>query len=201
MGGANLADGIQENEWNGERLFQVVKLATETQYQHLVFEEFARKIAPSIHPLGNVDIHLDPAITAEFAHAVYRFGHSMLDETLPRFQLNADGTNSGIAVDNHQIGLIEAFLNPLAYLQQGADAAGQIALGTTSQVGNEIDEFVTGALRNNLLRGRLDHRRRGAGGPGQRHHLWRRGRRRGDRQRRRRLDRRRRRRGSHDRRH
>jgi hypothetical protein len=75
----------------------------------------------------------------------------MLDETLPRFQLNADGTNSGIAVDNHQIGLIEAFLNPLAYLQQGADAAGQIALGTTSQVGNEIDEFVTGALRNNLL--------------------------------------------------
>ena len=151
LSGANLGDGIQENEWNGERLFQVAKFATEVQYQHLVFEEFARKIAPSIHPFGNVDIHLDPAITAEFAHAVYRFGHSMLDETLPRFELNPDGTNSGVAVDGTQIGLIEAFLNPLAYLKEGANAAGEIALGTTSQVGNEIDEFVTGALRNNLL--------------------------------------------------
>ena len=47
--------------------------------------------------------------------------------------------------------LIEAFTNPLAYLNQGADAAGQLVRGTTSQVGNEIDEFVTGALRNNLL--------------------------------------------------
>ncbi|MDX2309061.1 MAG: peroxidase family protein, partial [Hyphomicrobium sp.] len=149
--GTNLADGIQANEWNGERLFQAAKFGTETQYQHLVFEEFARKIAPAIHLFGNVDIHLDPAITAEFAHAVYRFGHSMLDESLPRFLPNADGTNSNVAVDGAQMGLIEAFLNPLAYLEQGADAASQLILGTTSQIGNEIDEFVTGALRNNLL--------------------------------------------------
>ncbi len=47
--------------------------------------------------------------------------------------------------------LIEAFTNPLAYLNQGADAAGQLVRGATSQIGNEIDEFVTGALRNNLL--------------------------------------------------
>src|SRR2546425_12171625 len=36
LAGANLADGIQDNEWNGERLFQVAKFGTETQYQHLV---------------------------------------------------------------------------------------------------------------------------------------------------------------------
>ena len=123
-----------------------------------MFEEFARKIAPSIHLFGNVNINLDPAITAEFAHAVYRFGHSMLDETLPRFELNADGTNSGVAVDGTQIGLIEAFLNPLEYLQHGADAAGQLVQGTTNQIGSEIDEFVTGALRNNLLGLPLDLR-------------------------------------------
>ncbi|NBZ95834.1 MAG: hypothetical protein EBR40_05315, partial [Proteobacteria bacterium] len=29
-----------------------------------VFEEFARKVAPTIHLFGNVDITLDPAITA-----------------------------------------------------------------------------------------------------------------------------------------
>ncbi len=154
VAGANLADGIAENEWNGERLFQVAKFGTETQYQHLVFEEFARKVAPTIHAFGNSDIHLDPAVTAEFAHAVYRFGHSMLNETFTRYELAADGTP---VLDAHgrpvlsEMGLIDAFTNPLAYAAAGADAAGEIVLGSVNQVGNEIDEFVTGTLRNNLL--------------------------------------------------
>ena len=53
-----------------------------------------------------------------------------------------------------QMGLIEAFLNPLAYAARETDpgvAAGEIVRGMTRQVGNEIDEFVTEALRNNLL--------------------------------------------------
>ena len=60
------------------------------EYQHLVFEEFARKVQPGINPFepfafGQTDIN--PAITAEFAHAVYRFGHSMLTDTIPRVDL------------------------------------------------------------------------------------------------------------------
>ena len=54
----------------------------------------------------------------------------------------------------NDIGLIEAFLNPLAFAAGGptpAEAAGAIVRGMTNQVGNEIDEFVTDALRNNLL--------------------------------------------------
>ena len=34
------------------------------------------------------------AITAEFAHAVYRFGHSMLDETLNRVDANGNPVES-----------------------------------------------------------------------------------------------------------
>ena len=150
LAGTNLADGIQANEWNGERLFQVGKFGTETQYQHLVFEEFARRISPTIHLFGNNDITLNPAVTAEFAHAVYRFGHSMLDETLPRYQLKADGTNSWIDAGTDDV-LLKAFLNPVDYAAHGANAAGEVVLGTTSQIGNEIDEFVSGILRNNLL--------------------------------------------------
>ncbi|MHB2165897.1 peroxidase family protein [Alsobacter sp. R-9] len=139
---AGQADAVvPANAWNGERLWQAAKFATETQYQHLVFEEFARKVAPSIHLFGNLDIHLDSAITAEFAHAVYRFGHSMLDESLPGLE----------TADGNQTALLKAFLNPLAYAAQGEDAVAQIVNGTAHQVGNEIDEFVTGALRNNLL--------------------------------------------------
>ncbi|AWN40213.1 Ig-like domain-containing protein [Methylobacterium durans] len=174
LDGTDLSDGIQDNEWNGERLFQAAKFGTETQYQHLVFEEFARKVSPAIHLFGNLNVHLDPAITSEFANAVYRFGHSMLDENLNRYvlqgkYLDADGkpTDAVTGTPNplagtplldasgnpvlNAIGLIQAFTNPLEFAAHGADAAGEIALGALNQPGNEIDEFVTGALRNNLL--------------------------------------------------
>ena len=36
-------------DWDGERLFQAAKFGTEMQYQHLVFEEFARKIQPLVN--------------------------------------------------------------------------------------------------------------------------------------------------------
>ena len=135
--------------WNGERLFQAARFGTEMQYQHLVFEEFARKVQPMVDaflaPEG-FDTTIDPAIVAEFAHTVYRFGHSMLTETIDRLDPNFQSS---------EIGLIEAFLNPLAFDANGTltpeEAAGAIVRGTTRQIGNEIDEFKTEALRNNLL--------------------------------------------------
>ncbi|MEX5318339.1 peroxidase family protein [Pseudomonas shirazica] len=138
--------------WDGERLFQAAKFGTEMQYQHLVFEEFARTIQPQIDEFlapNGYDTSIDPAILAEFAHVVYRFGHSMLTETVDRYDPTFATVN-----DDPQLGLIAAFLNPLAFAGSGAtadEAAGAIIRGVTRQLGNEIDEFVTEALRNNLL--------------------------------------------------
>ncbi|MBR0906613.1 peroxidase family protein [Bradyrhizobium liaoningense] len=103
--------------WDGERLFQAAKFGTEMQYQHLVFEEFARKVQPNINVFlvpDGFDTSINPSIVAEFAHVVYRFGHSMLTESIDRFD------NSFSA--NH-IGLIEGFLNPLAYDADGTGTA------------------------------------------------------------------------------
>jgi Ca2+-binding RTX toxin-like protein len=146
--------------WNGERLFQVAKFGTEMQYQHLVFEEFARTVQPLIDPFFAptqvYDVNLNPAIVAEFAHTVYRFGHSMLTETVDRFDPNfnpvvADPLHP---TNDQQLGLIAAFLNPLAFAASGPtpeEATSAIVRGVTRTVGNEIDEFVTEALRNNLV--------------------------------------------------
>ena len=68
----------------GERLFQAARFVTEMEYQHLVFEEFARKVQPAVRPFHVYSPDINPAIDAEFAHAVYRFGHSMLDDTVAR---------------------------------------------------------------------------------------------------------------------
>lgn len=226
---------VHGNAWTGEMLFQAAKLVTEMEYQHLVFGEFVRKLSPNIAPFAAYDITIDPAITAEFAHAVYRFGHSMLTETvgLQSFDpvtgkaiadpvVNATGlsveagsaeltvtlaqshglvvgnyvTLSGItsglgglsaadlngsfkvigvsgtdtlvlelaapatstepsgpltgvsAVLSGDMGLIEAFLNPMAYTES---TAGEFAIGGSQQVANGIDIWVTDALRNNLV--------------------------------------------------
>jgi Ca2+-binding RTX toxin-like protein len=136
--------------WDGERLFQAAKFGTEMQYQHLVFEEFARKIQPNINVFlvpDGFDTTLNPSIVAEFAHVVYRFGHSMLTESIDKF-------DSSFTADH--ISLIQGFLNPTAFNGPGGTiddevAAGSIIRGMTRQVGNQIDEFVTSALRNNLL--------------------------------------------------
>jgi Ca2+-binding RTX toxin-like protein len=141
----------------GERLFQAARFVTEMEYQHLVFEEFARKVQPAINPFNLFAFSstaTNPAIKAEFAHAVYRFGHSMLDETIPR--TNVDGTHNDIA-------LLDGFLNPAAFKDvtpadlaasggdMGSAGAGAIVMGLSDQVGNELDEFVSNQLRNNLL--------------------------------------------------
>ncbi len=41
----------------------------------------------STSPRG-VNVHIDPAITSEFANVVYRFGHSMLDENVNMYQMD-----------------------------------------------------------------------------------------------------------------
>lgn len=132
--------------WDGERLFQAAKFVTEMQYQHMVFEEFARKVQPAIDPFVFTNTpDIDPSIVAEFAHAVYRFGHSMLTDTVARTDFN---------MNQSDISLFDAFLNPVAFTESGLtaeEAAGAIIRGMTRHAGNEIDEFVVSSLRSQLL--------------------------------------------------
>lgn len=134
-------------EWDGARLFQAGRFVTEMEYQHLVFEEFARKVQPDVDIfIVQPDATLDPNIFAEFANVVYRFGHSMLNETVAVIDKTGNRDAS--------MSLFDAFLNPAAFDGLGIDhkeAAGAIIRGMSGQVGQEIDEFVTNTLRNQLL--------------------------------------------------
>ncbi|WP_173922491.1 peroxidase family protein [Agromyces sp. Marseille-P2726] len=144
----------EDDDWTYEqRLFQAAKFATEMQYQHLVFEEFGRKVAPTIDEVvfneNSYNPGVDPAIFAEFAHVVYRFGHSMMTDTIGREAVEG-GTQEFEAVP-----LFDGFLNPAAYDLDGTltpeEAAGSIINGTTAQVGSQIDEHIVDTLRNQLL--------------------------------------------------
>ncbi len=148
-----LPTAVNPSGWNGERLFQAARFVTEMEYQHTVFEEFARKVQPAVKPFHVYSPDINAAIPAEFAHAVYRFGHSMLNDTVARTNVNANGVKS-----DNSLPLLTAFLNPPEFYNGGTAgtltpqaAAGSILMGSSDQIGNELDEFVTDTLRNNLL--------------------------------------------------
>ncbi|GAB2694652.1 peroxidase family protein [Thalassiella azotivora] len=143
-----------DRAWDyGERVFQAARYVTEMEYQHLVFEEFVRTIQPEIDagPLNETLYHsdIDPAVTAEFAHVVYRFGHSMLTTDVDR---------SGFGTES--LPLFDAFLNPSEFTDGGRltpdQGAASVLQGMAGQTGNGIDEFVDSTLRNQLLGVGLD---------------------------------------------
>ena len=144
--------------WDGERLFQAARFSTEMQYQHLVFEEFARRIQPAVDPfIFTNSAALNPSIVAEFAHTVYRFGHSMLTGTVDRLDANLNPLASALSDPtsiNGQQTLLAVFLNPQAYTASGADAANinaNLIRGLSRDVGNALDEFIVTDVRSTLL--------------------------------------------------
>ena len=66
----------------GEELFQQAKLFNEMTYQHLVFDQFVRKLSPNIAAFAGVNTAIVANVPSEFANAVYRLGHSMLPEAV-----------------------------------------------------------------------------------------------------------------------
>ncbi len=132
------------DNWTGEMLQQAAKVVTESEYQHVIFQEFVRKFSPNVGTFQSYNINLDSSVSAEFASSVYRFGHSMLAETLDL------KTDQGVT---EKRSLLNAFLNPESY---NGNTAADLARGLTNQVGNEIDEWVTDTLRNHLVGQKLD---------------------------------------------
>ena len=115
---------IDALQWNGERLFQAGKFGTEMQYQHLVFEEFARTVQPQIDEfLAPIRLrHPDRSVDRRGVRAhglslrtldADRDGGSLRPELQPVTADPLHPTNAD------QLGLIAAFLNPLAFAASG----------------------------------------------------------------------------------
>ena len=136
--------------WNGERLFQAARFVD----RDAVPAPRVRGVRPQdpaagerLRRLRRHDI--DPAITAEFAHTVYRFGHSMLTETVRPHQRRRLGERHRADRGLPQpAGLRRRRQRGRAHRRRGG-RRGRARHDPPG--GNEIDEFVTEALRNNLL--------------------------------------------------
>jgi hypothetical protein len=152
-----------------EELFQAAKIVNEAEYQRVVFTEFAETLLGGAGIRGEGDHGFtewnpatDASISQEFASAVYRFGHTMVAQTVS--VTNPDGTVS-------QVSLFDAFLNPtnaegafteslatlaqFGYVPQPGYAelgAGAVLSGIAGQAAEDVDTWVVDGVRNDLVR-------------------------------------------------
>ena len=74
-------------EWTDEQIFQAAKIINTAEYQRTVFVEFAGALSGGIpgssHGFSGYNSNVNPGISDEFAGAMYRVGHSMINETIP----------------------------------------------------------------------------------------------------------------------
>ncbi len=136
--------------WSEEQYFEAARVINIAEYQRVVFTEFADAMAGGLngggtHGFGGYDPETNAAISAEFAHVAYRFGHSMLNETVSY----VDGVTGELA----QTSLVNAFLSPQ---NVGALGVANLIRGATAVEHQAIDIHVVNALRNQLVGRPLD---------------------------------------------
>jgi Animal haem peroxidase/RTX calcium-binding nonapeptide repeat (4 copies) len=143
-------------EWTDEQIFQAAKIIQTAEYQRVVFTEFAEAMSGPIpgpsHGFSGYNPNVNPGISEEFAGAMYRVGHSMINETIP-FTDSAGHTQD--------VPLFSAFLNPTMFygkdpLTHGVGGAAAIIAGEVQVPHQRIDEQVVEVIRSKLLGTPLD---------------------------------------------
>jgi len=135
----------QQPSLDDEQTYQLARKIVGAQMQKITYDEFLPALFGDRAPRAtdfSYDDSGESTIANSFAHAAYRFGHSMLASQL---QLVADdGSSMG------QIELSDAFFNP-DYIKDDPTRIDLLLKGLATQKSQEIDTLVVDDVRNLLF--------------------------------------------------
>ncbi len=141
-----LADGFARDNpsWSDDQVFDAARTRVVAQIQAIAVNEFLPVLfgGDGIGSYGGHVPGLDAQVSNSFAAAAYRFGHSMVSDSIT--PMAADGTKG------EEIALKDAFFNPAQFSETGIDA---ILRGFSSNEAQAMDTEIVDSLRNFVLAG------------------------------------------------
>jgi peroxidase len=129
--------------WTADDVFDAAKIKVEALMQHVVFDEWLPVLLgrENIPGYQGYDPHVDPTIAQEFAHAAFRFGHSMLSSQIHRS--NEDGSSAG------DLQLAQMFFNAGILKTEGS--VDTLIRGIAEHTAQEIDHKLVEDVRSLLF--------------------------------------------------
>ncbi len=141
-----LADRIAADNpcWSDGQIFDAARARVTAQLQSITVNEFLPILfgGDGLGPYAGPVAGLDAQASNAFAAAAYRFGHSMVSDTIT--PIGADGQAQ------EALALREAFFNPAQFGETGIDA---ILRGFASQEAQAMDTEIVDSLRNFVMDG------------------------------------------------
>jgi hypothetical protein len=135
-------------EWTDDTLYQEARKLNIAQYQNIVYNGYLPALLgpTAIAAYSAYSPTVDPSIANEFSTVAFRFGHSLLNNTVPR--VNNDGSDAG------ELTLLQSFFNP-HFLTPGFTGYTDIGAVLKGDADNSAQEMDVMAVRNvrNLLFG------------------------------------------------
>lgn len=140
-----LADRIAaaHADWTDEQVFQKARSLVIGELQAITYNEFLPALLgpASVGPYRGYNPDVNPGIANEFSTAAFRFGHSLLNDTVDF--LDNDGNDV-----RPEILLAQAFFNPNIVRETGIDPVLKYLASDEAQ---ELDSKVVDSLRNFLF--------------------------------------------------
>ncbi|MEM7234487.1 MAG: peroxidase family protein, partial [Planctomycetota bacterium] len=129
---------------SGDQIYERARRIVGAEMQVVTYREFLPLVLGqgAIPPYSGYDDQRNAGISNVFATASYRFGHTMLSDSLLR--LEADGSS----IEDGALPLASAFFNPDALSDHGVEP---LLRGLAGQVAQEIDPFIVDGVRNFLF--------------------------------------------------
>jgi len=131
--------------WTDEQLYQTARKIVGASVQKITYDDWLPSMlgSASLDNYSGYDASVNAGISAEFSTAIFRFGHTMLNQNLLR--LNADGsTFAGGHLD-----LSASFFDPDVITEAGSLDA--LIRGLTRQEANAMDTQVVEDVRSMLF--------------------------------------------------